>query len=69
LGCKDVAADLALIWSRPSGRGNFGEFPRGKGLDDLGYSSTERYLKKAKGANFLVILLHGKNFSVNVEYP
>jgi len=35
----------------------------------LGYSSTERYLKKAKGANFLVILLHGKNFSVNVEYP
>jgi hypothetical protein len=44
------------------------EFPPGKGLDDLGYSSTERYLKKAKGANFLVLLLHGKNFSVNVEY-
>jgi hypothetical protein len=37
-------------------------------LDDLGSPPTERDLKKAKGANFLVLLLHGKNFSVNVEY-
>ena len=54
--------------SRPRGWRNSSCHSPGKGLDDLGSPPTERDLKKAKDANFLVLLLHGKNFSVNVEY-